>query len=179
MDSKPELPLLKRCVWGKAWGFKAGCILFGALNCLQFVGVLSKYICFCPLHNPQVNDQICTVELPEAEVKKWWAKNEWRVFVQEFQERHPSAKQMAKDMPKTPGPGAAGVLIPSRKRHADYDMTKDLVDVGSEPGSVKIKSVHIMNCRLPTDAKSKAFPTLVVSDGGPYIQHDTENPVPW
>ena len=129
----------------------------------------------------EVGGEICTVELPETEVKKWWEKDDWKVFVQEFQERHPTAKTIAKDMPKketSPTTSSTLVKVP-RKRQADVDLTKHVVDEGCAPGQTKICTVPIINGRFPTNVKCQDLPVLVVSDGGPYVLNSTGHPVPY
>jgi hypothetical protein len=128
-----------------------------------------------------VNGTISTIELPEAEVKRWWARDEWRGFVQDFQERHPTAKTMEKNQPKkdTAQGGSTGVLVPPRKRQALVDISKHLVDEGCAPGSTKLCTVQVINGRFGADVKSAEYPTLVVSDGGPYVHNSTGHEAFW
>lgn len=122
----------------------------------------------------QVKNEIRTIELPEDEVKKWWSKDEWKCFVQEFQERHPPVKQLEKEAPKASDSVSAAVPV---KRKLEVDISKHLRDGGSAPGGVKVAQVQIINARFPADVKSQDLPTLVVSDGGPYVENATEHPV--
>ncbi|CAK8998958.1 unnamed protein product [Durusdinium trenchii] len=107
MESKPEPPLLKRCVWGK------------------------------------VNGEISTIEIPEAEVKKWWGKDEWRVFVQDFQDRHPTVKKLEKATPKSSGTTPSTTPVP-RKRSLEVDYSQCVVVEDDAPGSVTIANGSVL-----------------------------------
>ena len=126
----------------------------------------------------QVNGEISTIEIPEAEVKKWWGKDEWRVFVQDFQDRHPTVKKLEKATPKSSGTTPSTTPVP-RKRSLEVDYSQCVVVEDDAPGSATIKDVGILNARFPADKKSNDLPSLVVSDAGPYIKNSTGFTVPW
>ena len=128
-----------------------------------------------------MNGEICTIEIPEAEVKKWWGKEEWRVFVQDFQDRHPSVKKLEKETPKASSVGkTGGFTTPTpKKRCLEVDYSGSVVAEADAPGNAKIKEVGILNARFPPEKKSADLPSLVVSDAGPYIQNSTGFAVPW
>ena len=113
--------MLKRCVYGKVgfWDFIVGRAIILEVCRGKTVRFFS-----------QVNDQIVTVELPEALVKEYWEKTpDFQTFVEEFRVRNPLAKDLQKKAPPAAKAAAATKSVLPRKRPA----TKDVSGVHGRP----------------------------------------------
>ena len=161
--------MLKRCVYGKVgfWDFIVGRAIILEVCRGKTVRFFS-----------QVNDQIVTVELPEALVKEYWEKTpDFQTFVEEFRVRNPLAKDLQKKAPPAAKAAAATKSVLPRKRPATKDVSGSMVALSDAPGSAKLVEVPIINARLAT--KSDTMPILVISDAGAYILNNTGSSVTW
>lgn len=91
--------------------------------------------------------------------------------MQEFKERHPTAKTLEKNAPKPDEKLTLGATVtPAKRSSPPLDVSKFIVT--EEPGT-KIAEVGILNGRFPVGVKVAELPSLVVSDAGPYIKNST------
>lgn len=124
----------------------------------------------------QVSGEVQTIEIPDETIKKWWPRDDFKTFVQDFKERHPLVKDLAKKKAGSEGAGDKLVVAPL-KRAAPVDFSGQVVDVANAPSGTVLAEVPMMTFRFPPDVKGADPPQLVVTDQGPFIRNTSGHPV--
>ena len=116
----------------------------------------------------QVDGEIQTIELPDTLIKQWWdVKPEFRLFVEDFQAKHPLAKSI-KQLKGTKVKGALATTKTPKRKLAE-DFSKYIVSVGDEPGQTTVAEVSLVNVRLGGGARG--LPMLVITEAGPMVKN--------
>ena len=103
-------------------------------------------------------------------MKQWWdSKPEFRLFVEDFQAKHPLAKTMKQLKGNKVGGTGGATSTRTPKRKIAEDLSKFIVAVGDEPGQTTLAEVSLVNVRLGGGASG--LPTLVITEAGPMIKN--------
>jgi hypothetical protein len=114
-----------------------------------------------------VDGNVVTLELPDSLIKQWWDRPEFKLFVEDFQLKHPLAKTF-KQSKGNKGGGSGTQKTPAKRKIAD-DLSKYILPIEDEPGQTKVAEVSLVNVRLGGGASG--LPTLVITEAGPFIKN--------
>eukprot|EP00435_Cladocopium_sp_Y103_P022453 s2116_g5.t1 len=128
----------------------------------------------------KVDGQIVTLEIPEAILKQWESKPEFKTYYEEFLGRNPPVKEfkgMSKKKTSDPSKTGTPPILPKKRRLVE-DISGSIVDVAAlaDPDQVVIE-VPIVNARAAK--KLTTMPLLRISmKNGPLIVNQTGQDVP-
>ena len=127
----------------------------------------------------QVDNEIVTIEIPEALVKQWNDKPEFRTFYDDFVARNPPAKTFKGATTKASGKAVKKLLVPPSKRKLAPDLSSCLVALDEVPqDDTALAQVALINGR--SSSKLTTMPLLMVGKKlGPYIRNETGEEVVW
>ena len=129
---------------------------------------------------PQVEGQIVTLEIPEAVMKQYGSKEEFKLFHEGFLLRNPPTKTFKLTNKKGAGNNPIQSAPVQKKRLREEDLSSCLVDVDEKltpEGDSILVEVPIINARA--GKKLETMPVLRISTRvGAYIVNQSGHEVP-